>query len=52
VAAGESNKSIALDLGLTETTVKSHMKSVMAKLNANDRTHAVVIAMRRGIFDG
>jgi DNA-binding NarL/FixJ family response regulator len=52
VAAGESNRSIALDLGLTETTVKSHMKSVMAKLNANDRTHAVVIAMKRGIFDG
>jgi DNA-binding NarL/FixJ family response regulator len=52
VAAGTSNKSIALEMGVTETTVKSHMKSLMAKLSANDRTHAVVIAMKRGILDG
>jgi len=39
-------------LALTEATVKSHMKNVMAKLGANDRTHAVMIAIRRGFMDG
>jgi DNA-binding NarL/FixJ family response regulator len=51
VAAGTANKAIASELGLTEATVKSHMKSVMAKLGAQDRTHAVIIAMKRGILD-
>lgn len=51
-AAGCSNKIIAEKLGITETTVKGYMKSIFAKLNANDRTHAVMIAMKRGFLDG
>jgi DNA-binding NarL/FixJ family response regulator len=51
VAAGQSNKIVADSLGITEDTVKGHMKSIMAKLQANDRTHAVLIAMKRGFFD-
>jgi DNA-binding NarL/FixJ family response regulator len=39
-------------LSLSEATVKAHMKSILSKLNANDRTHAVMIAMRRGFIDG
>jgi DNA-binding NarL/FixJ family response regulator len=52
VAGGVSNKEIASALGLTEATVKSHLKSVMTKLGANDRTHAVTIAIKRGFMDG
>ena len=52
VAAGTSNKIIAAQLSLSEATVKAHMKSILSKLNANDRTHAVMIAMRRGFIDG
>jgi DNA-binding NarL/FixJ family response regulator len=51
VGHGNSNKEVAAKLGVTEETVKAHMKSVCAKLNANDRTHAVTIALRRGILD-
>jgi len=51
VAGGQSNKIVADSLGITEDTVKGHMKSIMAKLQANDRTHAVLIAMKRGFFD-
>jgi len=51
VAHGNSNKEAASVLGVTEETVKAHMKSICAKLNAKDRTHAVTIAIRRGIFD-
>lgn len=50
VAAGNSNKLVAQSLCITEETVKAHMKSIMAKLDARDRTHAVAIAMRRGII--
>ncbi|MDR0181959.1 response regulator transcription factor [Lysobacter arvi] len=50
VAAGNSNKMIAAQLGVSEETVKTHMKSILAKLGANDRTHAVTIALRRGIL--
>ncbi len=50
VAAGRSNKIIADELSISEETVKSHMKSIMSKLSANDRTHAVTIAMKRGIL--
>jgi len=52
VATGTTNKEIAAVLALTEATVKSHMKNVMAKLGANDRTHAVMIAIKRGFMDG
>ena len=52
VAKGTSNKIIAAQLSVSEATVKAHMKSILAKLGANDRTHAVTIAMRRGFLDG
>jgi DNA-binding NarL/FixJ family response regulator len=51
VAQGNSNKGVAAQLGVTEETVKAHMKSIVSKLNANDRTHAVTIALRRGILE-
>jgi len=51
VALGNSNKRVAAELGITEETVKAHMKSIASKLNANDRTHAVTIAIRRGILE-
>jgi DNA-binding NarL/FixJ family response regulator len=51
VAAGNSNKQVAAQLGISEDTAKAHMKNILAKLNANDRTHAVTIAVRRGIID-
>jgi DNA-binding NarL/FixJ family response regulator len=52
VSAGCSNKTVANQLCISEETVKGHMKSIMAKLEANDRTHAVLIAMKRGFLDG
>ena len=52
VAAGHSNKIVADDLAISEDTVKGHMKNIMAKLGANDRTHAVLIAMKRGFLEG
>jgi DNA-binding NarL/FixJ family response regulator len=48
---GGSNRQIGDALGLSEDTVKTHMKGVLAKLGAADRTQAVVIALRRGILD-
>lgn len=48
VAGGLSNKIIASHLSITEATVKAHMKSIMLKLGASDRTHAVSIATARG----
>jgi DNA-binding NarL/FixJ family response regulator len=51
VAAGNANKEIGARLSLTEVTIKSHLKNILAKLGANDRTHAVTIALKRGIFD-
>jgi len=50
VAAGNSNKIVGDRLSISEETVKSHMKNVMVKLCANDRTHAVSIALRRGFL--
>lgn len=50
VAAGFSNKRVAAALGAPEETVKSRMKSILAKLEANDRTHAVTLALKRGII--
>jgi DNA-binding NarL/FixJ family response regulator len=52
VAAGNSNKIVADDLSITEDTVKGHMKNIMVKLGANDRTHAVLIAIKRGFLEG
>jgi DNA-binding NarL/FixJ family response regulator len=51
IAAGNANKEIGAQLSLTEVTVKSHVKNILAKLGANDRTHAVTIALKRGIID-
>jgi DNA-binding NarL/FixJ family response regulator len=51
VAAGNSNRVIADQLALSEDTIKAHMKSILSKLSANDRTHAVTIALKRGMID-
>jgi DNA-binding NarL/FixJ family response regulator len=51
VAGGNANKEVAAQLGISEETVKAHMKSILAKLSANDRTHAVMIAVKRGIIE-
>jgi DNA-binding NarL/FixJ family response regulator len=50
VAAGNSNKIVGNNLSIPEDTVKTHMKNVMLKLHANDRTHAVLIALKRGFL--
>lgn len=50
VASGDRNREIGLKLDITEETVKMHLKNATAKLGARDRTHAVSIAIRRGIF--
>jgi len=51
IAAGNANKVIASELAITEETVKGHVKNILAKLAANDRTHAVTIGLKRGIID-
>jgi DNA-binding NarL/FixJ family response regulator len=51
VAAGRSNKVIAAKLTISEDTVKTHMRSILEKLGANDRTHAVMIALKRGFLN-
>jgi DNA-binding NarL/FixJ family response regulator len=50
VATGSSNKRIGANLGISEQTVKGHLKNILGKLAANDRTHAVTIALQRGII--
>ena len=51
IAAGNANKEIADQLGVTEDTVKGRVKSILSKLGANDRTHAAIIGVKRGIID-
>lgn len=51
IAAGNANKMIAAQLSITEETVKGHVKNILSKLAANDRTHAVTIGLKRGIID-
>jgi DNA-binding NarL/FixJ family response regulator len=51
VAKGNANKEIAAQLSLSEETVKSHIRNILAKLEANDRTHAVAIGVKRGIIE-
>jgi len=51
VAAGSANKIIADHFSISEQTVKAHMRSILSKLGANDRTHAVTIALQRGIIE-
>jgi DNA-binding NarL/FixJ family response regulator len=51
VARGRPNKIIAAELAISENTVKNHIKSILSKLDADDRTHAVTIALRRGYIE-
>src|SRR5215467_2694743 len=51
VAGGNANKEIAGRLSLTEETIKAHVRNILGKLGANDRTHAVAIGLKRGIID-
>ena len=50
IADGKSNKLIAYNLSINEETAKTHVKNILAKLHASDRTHAVTLALRRGII--
>lgn len=50
IALGKANKQVAWDLGLAEETVKAHLKTIFAKLDVADRTHAVTVAAKRGII--
>jgi DNA-binding NarL/FixJ family response regulator len=51
IAAGNANKLVADQLSITEETVKAHVKNILSKLDANDRTHAVTIGLKRGIIE-
>jgi DNA-binding NarL/FixJ family response regulator len=51
IAGGNANKEIAVQLSVTEDTVKGHVKNILAKLGANDRTHAVTIGLKRGMIE-
>lgn len=51
VRDGNRNKQIADKLAISETTVSFHLKNIVDKLQANDRTHAVMVALRRGLLD-
>jgi DNA-binding NarL/FixJ family response regulator len=51
IAAGNGNKQIADQLSIGEATVKSHVTNILSKLGANDRAHAVTIALKRGIIE-
>jgi DNA-binding NarL/FixJ family response regulator len=51
IAAGNANKEIAAQLSISEETVKSQVKNILSKLGANDRTHAAMIGLKRGIIE-
>ena len=51
IAAGNANKQIADELHVTEDTIKGRVKSILSKLDANDRTHAAIIGLKRGIIE-
>jgi DNA-binding NarL/FixJ family response regulator len=51
IAQGTANREIGLELNVSEHTVKARIKSILAKLGANDRTHAVTLARERGFLD-
>jgi DNA-binding NarL/FixJ family response regulator len=51
IAAGNANKQIANQLSISEETVKGRVKNILSKLGANDRTHAAMIGMKRGIIE-
>jgi DNA-binding NarL/FixJ family response regulator len=50
IASGHANKEISARLSINEETTKSHIKNILAKLGAKDRTHAVSMGLRRGII--
>jgi len=50
IVRGKSNKEIATELGITESTVKCHVSVILMRLNVSDRTQAVVIALQRGLI--
>jgi DNA-binding NarL/FixJ family response regulator len=50
IAKGYLNKQIAMELGISEQTIKNHVTSILRKLNANARTEAVVLAIKRGMI--
>jgi DNA-binding NarL/FixJ family response regulator len=51
IAAGNSNKEVAVQLSITEETVKSRVSNILSKLGASDRTDAVTIGLKRGIIE-
>lgn len=51
IAGGKANKLIASELAIAEKTGKRHVKNILSKLSASDRTHAVTLALKRGIID-
>ncbi|WP_263355421.1 response regulator [Acidicapsa acidisoli] len=51
IAEGYANKEIGAQLSISEETIKSQVRSILSKLNANDRTHAAMIGLRRGIIE-
>ena len=51
VALGKANKEIGRTLSLSDETVKAHLKNIFSKLDVTDRTHAVTVAVRRGIIE-
>ena len=51
IAGGNANKQIADHLSITEDTVKGRVKNILSKLDANDRTHAAMIGLKRGIIE-
>lgn len=51
VAIGKANKEVAIQLRISEETVKAHLKSIFAKMDAGDRTQAVTLALKRGIIE-
>ena len=51
IATGNSNKMIAAELSIAEETVKGHVKNILSKLRANDRTHAVTVGLKRGMIE-
>jgi DNA-binding NarL/FixJ family response regulator len=51
IAQGKSNKEIAAELAVTEDAVKGQVRNILSKLDANDRTHAAMIGLKRGIIE-
>jgi DNA-binding NarL/FixJ family response regulator len=51
IAQGKSNKEIAAELAVTEDSVKGQVRNILSKLDANDRTHAAMIGLKRGIIE-